>query len=95
VFYAEVVKVDQNVAHAVMIVHLCCKFLFPTFHLFFHTYVASMFIWMLHMFHTYVVNVLSRCCICFTMVFKCFSNASDAYFKCFICIQTYVTSAAS
>jgi hypothetical protein len=55
--------------------------------------------WMLHMFHIYVASVLSRYCLCFTMVFKCFScvlaSVSDAYFKYFICLQTYVANVAS
>jgi hypothetical protein len=29
--------------------------------------------------HKYVVNVLSRCCVCFIIVFKCFY----VFFKCF------------
>ena len=61
---------------------------------FFKTYVASVFIWVLHMFHTYVISVLSGCCVCFTIFFKCFScvfaNVSDACFKCFICLKTYI-----
>ena len=32
VFYADITKVDQNVA---MVVYVCCKLLFPVFHLFF------------------------------------------------------------
>jgi hypothetical protein len=31
------------------------------FHLCFQTYVASVFIWMLHIFHTYVASVCFRC----------------------------------
>jgi hypothetical protein len=57
-----------------MVVHVCCKLLFSMFHLFFQTYVVSVFIWMLHIFHTYVVSVLSICYVCFAMVFKCFSS---------------------
>jgi hypothetical protein len=66
---------------------VCCKcvYLDQMFHLFFQTYVASVFIWMLHMFHKYIANILSRCCVCFIMVFKCIScvfiNISDACFK--------------
>jgi hypothetical protein len=60
-----------------------CKVLFPMFYLFFQTYVASVLIWMLHMFHTYVASVLFGCCVCFTkfssVFFKCFC-------KCFICM---------
>ena len=43
----------------------------------FQTYVASVFICMLHMFHTYVASVLSECCICLqwpSSVFMCFCN---------------------
>jgi hypothetical protein len=66
----------------------------------FHTYVASVCIYMLHMFHTYVTSVLSRYCVCFTMVLRRFSgvfaSVSDACFKCFICLQImYVASVAS
>jgi hypothetical protein len=47
---------------------------------FFRTYIASVFIWMRHMFHTYIrCMCLSGCCVClqwFSSVFRCF-------FKCF------------
>jgi hypothetical protein len=58
-FHMDIAKVDWNVAYVTMVVHVCCKLLSLMFHLFFQTYVASVFIWMLHMFHTYVVSVLS------------------------------------
>ena len=65
----------------------------------FQTYVASVFIWMLHIFHTYVLSVLSIYCICFAIDFQVFSgvfvSVSDACFKYFICLQIYVTSVAS
>jgi hypothetical protein len=48
-----------------------------------------------HMF----ASVLSRCCMCFQwfqVVFQvCFVSVSDTCFKCFICLHTYVASAAS
>jgi hypothetical protein len=59
VFRMDIAKVDRNVAYVAMAVHVCYKRLFPMFHLFFQTYVASVFIWMLHMFHTYLAIVLS------------------------------------
>jgi hypothetical protein len=69
-------KVDRDVVYVAMIIHVCCKRLFTMFHLFFQTYVASVFIWMLHMFYTYVVSVLSRllrmCCNCFQVFFQVF-----------------------
>jgi hypothetical protein len=49
-FHTDVAKVDQDVAHVAMVVHVCCKLLFSMFHLFFLAYVASVFIWILHMF---------------------------------------------
>ena len=71
-FNADVTKVDRDVAYVAMVVHVCCKSLFQMFHRFFQTYVASVFIWMLHMFHKYVASILSGCCVYFTIVFKCF-----------------------
>jgi hypothetical protein len=56
VFHMDVAKVHRDGAYVVMVVHACCKLLFSMFHLFFQTDVASMFILMLHMFHTHVVN---------------------------------------
>jgi hypothetical protein len=40
----DVAKVDRGVAYVAMVIHLCCKYLFPMFHLFFHMYIASVFI---------------------------------------------------
>ena len=89
----------MRVAYVAMVVHVCCKLLFLMFHLFFQRYVASVFIWILNMFHTYVASVLSGCCICFSMAFQVFSgvfaSVSDTCFKCFICLQTYVANASS
>ena len=34
-FHADVTKVDRDVAYVAMVVHVCCKLLFPMFHLFF------------------------------------------------------------
>ena len=84
-FHADVVKVDRDVAYVAMVVHVCCKRLFLMFHLFFQMYVGSVFIWMLHMFNSYVASIyldvayvlqwlLSVSCVCFLSV-------SDACFK--------------
>jgi hypothetical protein len=40
VFYIDVVKVDRDVAHVAMAIHICFKCMFPMFYLF-QTYVAS------------------------------------------------------
>jgi hypothetical protein len=62
----------------------------------FRTHVAIVFIWMLHIFHAYMACVLFGCCVWlqwFTGVFHvCFSSVSEAYFKCFNCLQTYVAT---
>jgi hypothetical protein len=34
-FCMDIAKVDQDVAYVAMVVHLCCKRLFPMFHRFF------------------------------------------------------------
>jgi hypothetical protein len=51
---------------------------------------------MLHMFHTYVACVLFGCCVWlqwFLSVFQgCFSSVSETCFKCFNCLQTYVST---
>jgi hypothetical protein len=80
-----VAKIDRDVAYVAMVVHLCCKLLFPLFHLFFQTYVASVFIWKLHMFHAYVANILSGCCVRVAEVFKCFMCFSQVF-------QTHVSN---
>jgi hypothetical protein len=48
----------------------------------FHTYVASVFIWILHMF----------CNVFFQVFLGVFASVSDACFKCFICLQTHVVN---
>ena len=34
-FHADVTKEDRDVPYVAMVVHVCCKLLFPMFHLFF------------------------------------------------------------
>jgi hypothetical protein len=75
-----VAKVDRDVAYVVMVIHVCCKHLFLMFYLFFQTYIANVFIWMLHMFYAYVARVLSRRCVCVAIVFECFFTC---FYKCF------------
>jgi hypothetical protein len=57
VFCMQVVNLDRDVAYVAVAIHVCCKRLFQMFHLFFHMYGASVFIWMLHMFPIYVASV--------------------------------------
>jgi hypothetical protein len=83
----DVAKVGRDVAYVAMFVHVC-KDLW--------THVASVFIWMLHMFthmlHVFYLDVVYGCngFQVFSGVF--FSSVSEACFKCFICLQMYVTT---
>jgi hypothetical protein len=42
--HTNIVKVDRDIAYVAVVVHVCLKLLFSMFHLFFSTYVASLFI---------------------------------------------------
>ena len=78
-------------------VHVCCKAYVPNVSSVFRMYVASVFISMLHMFHTYVVSVLSACCVClqwFSSVFRCFCKCFRRMFQVFHLLW-YVASVAS
>jgi hypothetical protein len=90
IFHMDVAKVDSNVAYVAMVVHVCCKLLFPMFHLFFQTYVASLFIWMLHMFDTYACKcfiwILHMLCNSFKCFLGIFVSVSDVCFNYFICL---------
>jgi hypothetical protein len=57
-FYADVAKVDGDVAYVVMVVHVCCKGLFPKFHMCFQMYVENVF-------YLNVAYVSHICCKCF------------------------------
>ena len=54
-----------------------------------------MFIYMLHMFYTYIACILFRRLCMVAIVFKCFLvffSVSEACFKCLNYLQTYVTT---
>jgi hypothetical protein len=57
-FHMDIVKVDRDIAYVAMVIHVCCKLLFPMFHLFFQAYVA--------------IVCLFGCCICFTHMLQLF-----------------------
>ena len=88
--HTDVAKVDWDVAFVVMVCTRMLQASVTNVSSVFQMYAASVFIWMLHIFHTYVASVLSECCVCFTMVLRCFSgvfeSVLDACFKCFICL---------
>jgi hypothetical protein len=72
VFYTDVTKVNQDVAYVATVCARMLKNIYPNVSSVFQTYVATVFIWMLRMFNTYVPSVLSGCCVCVAMVFTCF-----------------------
>ena len=75
VFHIDVVKVDWDV------VMVCTRMLqasVPNVSSIFQTYVASVFIWMLHMFHTYVASSIFGCYVCVAILF------SSVFFQVFL-----------
>ena len=73
VVYIGVAKIDPDVAHVAMAIHVCCEYLFKMF----------------HPFQTYVASVLFGCCICCNgyVAIVCFLNVSsisDVCCNCFI-----------
>jgi hypothetical protein len=66
----DVAKIDRDVAHVAMVAHVCCKRPFQMFHLLFQMYIASVLIQMLHMCHTYVARVYSKCFRCFSLMLQ-------------------------
>jgi uncharacterized membrane protein YesL len=88
VFHTDVAKVDRNV----VVVMVCTRMLQVYVHndsSVFQTYIASVFISILHMFHTYVTSVLSGYCICLlwvSSVFQVFfTSVSSVFFICCKC----------
>jgi hypothetical protein len=92
---AKVNRDVSHVAYLQVFSEVCCKRLLKMFHLFrmyvtasvlfgccicLHTY-CKCFIWMLHIFHTHVASVLSRCCTYFH------TYVATLCFKCFICVK--------
>jgi hypothetical protein len=92
VFHADVAKVDRDVAHVAIVVHVCCKLLFAPFHLFFFPNVRCKCVYL------DVAYVLHICCKCFIYMLHMFYNGFQMFFmifcKCFIYLQTYVAVAA-
>jgi hypothetical protein len=67
---------------------------------------CTCFIWVLHMFHTYVTSVLFGCCMCFTLMLQVFHsdvayvfNTFPSCFRCMLQVfqlfSTYVTNVFS
>jgi hypothetical protein len=95
VLYIDVAKVDWDVAHVLMAIHMCFKCMLQMLHLF-QTYVASVsYTCMLQAYVSSVLGVSYICCKCFiwmlqmfAMVFKCFHVFSQVF-------QMFVSSVSS
>ena len=75
--YINVAKVDRDIAHVVMVIHVCFKCMLQMFHLF-QTYVASVL--------SGCCKNRSRCCIYMhvaNICFKVFSGVS------YVCLQVF------
>jgi hypothetical protein len=72
------------------------SFLLLMFQLFFHAYVVSVFIWILHVFHTYIACVYLDVAYNLQWFFQTFSgvftNVSDLRCKCFDSFWMYVAN---
>jgi hypothetical protein len=99
VFHADVTKVDWDVLYVAMVVHVCCKLLFPMFYQFFLdicckrvyldvAYVSQIyckcFIWIFCMFYNGFQVFLMCFCKCFRCMFQVFYLVSDICCKCCI-----------
>jgi hypothetical protein len=93
VFHVDNAKVDRGVGYVAMVVHVCCKLLFSMFSCF--PDICCSYLDVAYVLHIYCTCFIWMLCM-FYMVFKCFldvfASVSDAYFKCFIYLQTYVAS---
>ena len=87
-FHTDVAKVDRDVAYVAMVVHIYCKLLFSMFH---QSYVANVFIRMLHIFHTYVSYI---CCVRFIWML-CSLQWFQMFFLVFYCNTSGVTNLLS
>jgi hypothetical protein len=89
----------MDVAYDAIVSKACCKRLFKVFRLF-QMCVVSFFIWMLHMFHTYVAKSIFQMfsAVSFLCYSKCFYIAS-VLSRCCICLtymlQVYIPNVLS
>jgi hypothetical protein len=76
----------RDVAYVAMVYTRMLQTCVPNVSYVFETYVASVFIWMLLMFHTYIVSVLFGCCVylqCFSSIFYMFLQVLRHTFQVF------------
>jgi hypothetical protein len=73
VLYIDVAKVDRDVTHVVMTIHVCFKCMFQIF----------------HRFQTYIVSVLSRCCKTRSGCCILQAYVSSVFRFSYICLQVF------
>jgi hypothetical protein len=73
VFQMDIAKLDRGVAYVAMVVHVCCKGLFPVFHLCFWTYCCKY----VYLDVAYVSHI---CCKCFIWILRIFSMVFKYFF---------------
>lgn len=100
-FHTDVANVDRDVSYVAMIVRVCCRPPFFNVLSFFpDTCCKCGYSNAAHVFYIYVAKCfyLNVVFVCngFHLFFMCFFiSISDARFKCFICLQAYVSNVAS
>jgi hypothetical protein len=73
VFHADIAKVDRDAAYVTIIVHVCCKCLFPMFHLFFSDVCCKcIYLDVAYVSHICCKSILSAYCICLQCFCMCF-----------------------
>jgi hypothetical protein len=85
VIHMDVVKVDRDVAYVAIVVHVCCKLMFPMFHLSFLDVCSSVF-------YPDVAYASHICCKCFIAYgLQWFSSV----FHVFLQFQIHISSISS
>ena len=84
----DVAKVDQDVAYVAMVAHVCCKHLFPMFHLLFRLMLQVCLsrygICFKHMLQVFYLDV-GYICNGFPVFLSVFASVFDICCKCFRC----------
>ena len=91
-FQMDVAKVDRDVSYVVIVVRVCCKLLFPMFHLFFRcmlrvlyldiTYVSHIYLQVFYLNVVYVFTMVSSVFLVFLQVFQThISSVSSAFVR--------------
>ena len=95
-FQIDIAKVDRDFAYVAMVVHVCCKGLLPMFHLYFlNARCKCVYLDVAYVSHIRCMRVyldVPYGCNGFQVFSGVFSSVSQACFKCFIYIHTYIAT---